>query len=156
MNNFAVDCNFNDVLSCYHYVLPFFFLFTSKDGYFIKWMASNFMCEITIAQTEANKISENNLTVLFNLIYSIDKKEIFVMATTSYFWIFCFSSTVYRRNKKMFQRCLLFLKYFTSIQKILNTPRQKSIRALEIVLAIFLCFECQFLSFYACYKEYKA
>ena len=36
------------------------------------------------------------------------------------------------------------------------TPRQKSIRALEIVLAIFLCFECQFLSFYACYKEYKA
>ena len=38
----------------------------------------------------------------------------------------------------------------------LTTPRQKSIRALEIVLAIFLCFECQFLSFYACYKEYKA
>ena len=38
----------------------------------------------------------------------------------------------------------------------LLTPRQKSIRALEIVLAIFLCFECQFLSFYACYKEYKA
>ena len=37
-----------------------------------------------------------------------------------------------------------------------GTPRQKSIRALEIVLAIFLCFECQFLSFYACYKEYKA
>ena len=37
-----------------------------------------------------------------------------------------------------------------------TTPRQKSIRALEIVLAIFLCFECQFLSFYACYKEYKA
>ena len=39
---------------------------------------------------------------------------------------------------------------------LITTPRQKSIRALEIVLAIFLCFECQFLSFYACYKEYKA
>ena len=38
----------------------------------------------------------------------------------------------------------------------LNTVGKKSIRALEIVLAIFLCFECQFLSFYACYKEYKA
>ena len=36
------------------------------------------------------------------------------------------------------------------------TVGKKSIRALEIVLAIFLCFECQFLSFYACYKEYKA
>ena len=56
-------------------------------------------------------------------------------------------------------------KFYSSIEKfciespnILNTftPRQKSIRALEIVLAIFLCFECQFLSFYACYKEYKA
>ena len=40
--------------------------------------------------------------------------------------------------------------------QIKYTPRQKSIQALEIVLAIFLCFECQFLSFYACYKEYKA
>ena len=38
----------------------------------------------------------------------------------------------------------------------LSTVGKKSIRALEIVLAIFLCFECQFLSFYACYKEYKA
>ena len=38
----------------------------------------------------------------------------------------------------------------------LYTVGKKSIRALEIVLAIFLCFECQFLSFYACYKEYKA
>ena len=37
-----------------------------------------------------------------------------------------------------------------------RTVGKKSIRALEIVLAIFLCFECQFLSFYACYKEYKA
>ena len=45
---------------------------------------------------------------------------------------------------------------FVSIIHFLCTPRQKSIRALEIVLAIFLCFECQFLSFYACYKEYKA
>ena len=36
-----------------------------------------------------------------------------------------------------------------------NTVGKKSIRALEIVLAIFLCFECQFLSFYACYEEYK-
>ena len=36
------------------------------------------------------------------------------------------------------------------------TVGKKSIRALAIVLAIFLCFECQFLSFYACYKEYKA
>ena len=44
----------------------------------------------------------------------------------------------------------------STLNESLNTPRQKSIRALEIVLAIFLCFECQFLSFYACYKEYKA
>ena len=62
-----------------------------------------------------------------------------------------------------------FVKKFRDIKKkkkpsilwpsqnfLLYTPRQKSIRALEIVLAIFLCFECQFLSFYACYKEYKA
>ena len=39
---------------------------------------------------------------------------------------------------------------------VFYTVGKKSIRALEIVLAIFLCFECQFLSFYACYKEYKA
>ena len=34
--------------------------------------------------------------------------------------------------------------------QVLSTVGKKSIRALEIVLAIFLCFECQFLSFYAC------
>ena len=45
------------------------------------------------------------------------------------------------------------LLYLCSIK---YTVGKKSIRALEIVLAIFLCFECQFLSFYACYKEYKA
>ena len=52
---------------------------------------------------------------------------------------------------------LEWLKYYMNVLECnRNTPRQKSIRALEIVLAIFLCFECQFLSFYACYKEYKA
>ena len=54
----------------------------------------------------------------------------------------------------------LFFNYFLQ-QKIIilvlrYTVGKKSIRALEMVLAIFLCFECQFLSFYACYKEYKA
>ena len=52
---------------------------------------------------------------------------------------------------------LTFLKkYFSKILGKLLTVGKKSIRALKIVLAIFLCFECQFLSFYACYKEYKA
>ena len=65
-------------------------------------------------------------------------------------------------------RCEFMVRFLSRITKlryknvarrlyfIEDTPRQKSIRALEIVLAIFLCFECQFLSFYACYKEYKA
>ena len=58
--------------------------------------------------------------------------------------------------------CLLLFYFFYFHEKFLNnrakldTVGKKSIRALEIVLAIFLCFECQFLSFYACYKEYKA
>ena len=36
------------------------------------------------------------------------------------------------------------------------TVDSKIIGALVIVLAIFLWFACQFLSFHACYKQYKA
>ena len=36
------------------------------------------------------------------------------------------------------------------------TVGSKIIRALEIILAIFLWFDCQFLSSHACYKQYKA
>ena len=81
-----------------------------------------------------------------------------------------FSSNVDYKQLDIYQGMVTFFKaaqrkkevsfwednHAETFMNYIDTPRQKSIRALEIVLAIFLCFECQFLSFYACYKEYKA
>ena len=88
------------------------------------------------------------------------------------FYIIQFIHTFKCLQSNFFYKCvclsllclMIFVTYVANLKysfkahlkNSLNTPRQKSIRALEIVLAIFLCFECHFLSFYACYKEYKA
>ena len=44
-------------------------------------------------------------------------------------------------------------RFYSSFEIIVGN---KIIRALSIILATFLCFDCQFLSSHACYKQHKA
>ena len=47
------------------------------------------------------------------------------------------------------------MKLLTFYLKTFSTVYSKIIRAIEIMLAIFLCFDCQFLSSHAYHKQYK-
>ena len=105
---------------------------------------SNTICVICLRVTVCSYKPFQFWEVLSERLYSKKDTFQFLLPQTSIlFFFFYFINT--RVSTSVFR-----------IWQQKHTPRQKSIRALEIVLAIFLCFECQFLSFYACYKEYKA